>query len=108
LILQPRYRSDLNPAEQLSAKFKHRLRKAAERSIDAVDDAIGCIPDTVIHHGDNDREFVVTPVKGLFYCVSGCGGGDAITLVSKVKDMHPAPITFHPVATRASAVVAPR
>ena len=40
-----------------------------------------------IHHGDNDREFVVTPAKGLFYCFAGCGGGDAITLVSKVKDI---------------------
>jgi DNA primase len=38
-----------------------------------------------IHHGDSDREFVVTPSKGLFFCFGGCGGGDLITLVAKVK-----------------------
>lgn len=40
-----------------------------------------------IHRGSNDREFVVTPDKGLFYCFGGCGGGDLITLVAKVKDI---------------------
>lgn len=38
-----------------------------------------------IHQGSNDREFVVTPAKGLFYCFGGCGGGDLITLVAKVR-----------------------
>jgi DNA primase len=42
----------------------------------------GCCP---IHHGTTDREFVVTPAKGLFYCFGPCGGGDVITLVEKVK-----------------------
>lgn len=38
-----------------------------------------------IHHGSSDREFVVTPAKGLFYCFGPCGGGDLITLVAKVR-----------------------
>ena len=38
-----------------------------------------------IHKGTSDREFVVTPAKGLFYCFGPCGGGDLITLVAKVK-----------------------
>ena len=38
-----------------------------------------------IHNGTSDREFVVTPAKGLFYCFGPCGGGDLITLVAKVK-----------------------
>ncbi len=42
-----------------------------------------------IHHGTNDREFVVTPAKGLFFCFGGCGGGDLINLVAKVKDIPP-------------------
>lgn len=41
-----------------------------------------------IHRGANEREFVVTPAKGLFYCFGGCGGGDLITLVAKVKDIN--------------------
>lgn len=40
-----------------------------------------------IHHGTTDREFVVTPSKGLFYCFGPCGGGDAIALVARVKDI---------------------
>jgi DNA primase len=39
-----------------------------------------------IHNGTGDRDFVVTPAKGLFYCFGGCGGGDMIKLVAKVKD----------------------
>lgn len=38
-----------------------------------------------IHNGSNDREFVVTPAKGLYYCFGGCGGGDSIKLVAKIK-----------------------
>ena len=38
-----------------------------------------------IHGGANDREFVVTLSKGLFFCFGGCGGGDLISLVAKVK-----------------------
>jgi len=38
-----------------------------------------------IHQGSKDREFVVTPAKGLWYCFGGCGGGDIIKLVAKVK-----------------------
>ncbi len=40
-----------------------------------------------IHNGTTDREFVVTPAKGLFYCFGPCGGGDLIALVAKVKDI---------------------
>ncbi len=40
LILLPKYSPDLNPIEQVFAKLKHLLRKAAARSRDAVSDAI--------------------------------------------------------------------
>ena len=40
-----------------------------------------------IHHGTKDREFVVTPAKGLWYCFAGCGGGDIINLVAQVKNI---------------------
>jgi putative transposase len=41
LLLLPKYSPDLNPIEQLFAKLKHLLRKAAARSFDAVTKAIG-------------------------------------------------------------------
>ncbi len=41
LFLLPKYSQDLNPIEQVFAKLKHQLRKAAARSQDAVCDAIG-------------------------------------------------------------------
>lgn len=45
----------------------------------------GCCP---IHKGDNDRQFVVTPAKNVWYCFGNCdGGGDIIELVSKVKQI---------------------
>ena len=47
LFFLPKYSPDLNPIEQLFAKLKHWLRKAARRSIEAVSDAIGHILDTV-------------------------------------------------------------
>ena len=40
LILLPKYSPDLNPIEQVFAKLKHLLRKAAARTRDAVSDAI--------------------------------------------------------------------
>lgn len=43
LLFLPKYSPDLNPIEQLFAKLKHFLRKAAERNRDAVCDAIGHI-----------------------------------------------------------------
>jgi hypothetical protein len=43
----PKYSPDLNPIEQFFAKLKHWLRKAAQRTIEAVYDAIGPILDTV-------------------------------------------------------------
>ncbi len=42
-----------------------------------------------IHGGNSPREFVVTPDKGLFFCFAGCGGGDQIALVSKMKNLAP-------------------
>src|ERR1700730_9371333 len=42
----------------------------------------GCCP---IHKGTDQRGFVVTPAKGLYYCFGGCAGGDMIKLVSKVR-----------------------
>jgi DNA primase len=35
----------------------------------------GCCP---IHKGTDQRGFVVTPAKRLYYCFGGCGGGDMI------------------------------
>lgn len=43
----PKYSPDLNPIEQLFAKLKHWLRKAAARTPDAVCDAIAHILETV-------------------------------------------------------------
>ncbi len=47
LFFLPKYSPDLNPIEQLFAKLKHLLRKAAQRTADAVCDAIGHILETV-------------------------------------------------------------
>jgi DNA primase len=41
-----------------------------------------CCP---IHKGREPRGFVVTPAKGLWYCFGGCGGGDMISLVAKMR-----------------------
>ena len=41
LIFLPKYSPDLNPIEQVFAKLKHQLRKAAARTVDAVCAAIG-------------------------------------------------------------------
>jgi len=41
-----------------------------------------CCP---IHKGTDPRGFVVTSAKGLWYCFGGCGGGDMIALVAKVR-----------------------
>jgi transposase len=41
LFFLPKYSPDLNPIEQVFAKFKHLLRKAAARTVDAVCAAIG-------------------------------------------------------------------
>ncbi|HYA79988.1 MAG TPA: transposase, partial [Methylocystis sp.] len=43
LVFLPKYSPDLNPIEQVFAKLKTLLRKAAARSIDAVADAIASI-----------------------------------------------------------------
>ena len=43
LIFLPKYSPDLNPIEQVFAKLKHLLRKAAARSLEAVCLAIGQI-----------------------------------------------------------------
>jgi putative transposase len=43
LIFLPKYSPDLNPIEQLFAKLKAFLRKAAARTVDAVSDAIAQI-----------------------------------------------------------------
>jgi transposase len=41
LFFLPKYSPDLNPIEQVFAKLKHLLRKAAARTVDAVCIAIG-------------------------------------------------------------------
>lgn len=38
----------------------------------------------ICNQGD-DRTFVITPAKGVFYCFKEAKGGDALTLVSKVR-----------------------
>jgi transposase len=43
LFFLPKYSPDLNPIEQVFAKLKHLLRKAAARTPDAVCGAIGQI-----------------------------------------------------------------
>jgi transposase len=40
LLFLPKYSPDLNPIEQLFAKLKGQLRKAAPRTLDALSDAI--------------------------------------------------------------------
>ena len=47
LFYLPKYSPDLNPIEQFFAKFKHWLRKAAQRTTEAVYDAIAPILSTV-------------------------------------------------------------
>jgi transposase len=47
LFFLPKYSPDLNPIEQLFGKLKHLLRKAGERSVDAVCNAIGQILATI-------------------------------------------------------------
>jgi putative transposase len=47
LFFLPKYSPDLNPIEQLFAKLKHCLRKAAKRTAEAVSHAIGQTLDTV-------------------------------------------------------------
>jgi transposase len=43
LFFLPKYSPDLNPIEQVFAKLKHLLRKAAARSFDAITAAIGTL-----------------------------------------------------------------
>ena len=47
LFYLPKYSPDLNPIEQFFAKFKHWLRKAAQRTTEAVYEAIGPILKTI-------------------------------------------------------------
>jgi len=50
LFLLPKYSPDLNPIEQVFAKLKHLLRKAAARTVDALCDAIGQLLDAFPPH----------------------------------------------------------
>ena len=45
LFFLPKYSPDLNPIEQVFAKLKHLLRKAAARTVDTVCSAIGQLLD---------------------------------------------------------------
>jgi transposase len=47
LIYLPPYSPDLNPIEKLFAKLKALLRKAAKRSLEALWNEIGELPDTL-------------------------------------------------------------
>ena len=46
LIFLPKYSPDLNPIEQVFAKLKHLLRKAAARNFDSICTAIGKLLDS--------------------------------------------------------------
>lgn len=46
LLFLPKYSPDLNPIEQVFAKLKAPLRKAAERTVDSVCERIGKLLDT--------------------------------------------------------------
>jgi transposase len=46
LILLPKYSPDLNPIEQVFAKLKHLLRKAAARTVETLVAAVGQLLDT--------------------------------------------------------------
>ena len=50
LIFLPKYSPDLNPIEQVFAKLKHLLRKAAARTVDALCAAIGNLLDAFPPH----------------------------------------------------------
>lgn len=42
-----------------------------------------------IHQGSDQRGFVVTPSKNLFFCFGGCGGGDQLALIAKMRECSP-------------------
>lgn len=42
----------------------------------------------LIHGGTNPTSFVMNIKSGLWFCHSGCGGGDIFTLVERMKDMN--------------------
>ncbi len=48
LFFLPKYSPDLNPIEQVFAKLKHLLRKAAARNFDAITAAVGQLLDSFI------------------------------------------------------------
>lgn len=50
LLFLPPYSPDLNPIEQVFAKLKHLLRKAAERSVEAAWQRIGSLLDALPPH----------------------------------------------------------
>ncbi|TNE38206.1 MAG: hypothetical protein EP321_05450 [Sphingomonadales bacterium] len=50
LLFLPPYSPDLNPIEQVFAKLKHLLRKAAERSVEATWQRIGSLLDAFPPH----------------------------------------------------------
>lgn len=50
LLFLPPYSPDLNPIEQVFAKFKLLLRKAAERTVEATWQRIGQLIDAFLPH----------------------------------------------------------
>jgi DNA primase len=69
-----------NPIEKVVALLNIEVTKQRNGQLR------GCCP---IHGGNDPRGFVITPAKGLWYCFKGCGGGDGIALVAKVKKISP-------------------
>jgi DNA primase len=72
----------------VSVKEKHSILQVAQMLqltlTQKGDQYRACCP---IHKGTNPREFVITGSKNLFFCFGGCGGGDQIALVAKVRDV---------------------
>jgi len=47
------------------------------------DRLLGCCP---IHKGSDEREFIITPAKGLWFCHGACNaGGDMIELMARTR-----------------------
>ena len=75
LFFLPKYSPDLNPIEQLFAKLKHFLRKAAARTADTVYDTILCRPKLPSQRPPPSS---VSSIRGGGAARHGHGGGGRI------------------------------
>ena len=72
LLFLPPYSPGLNPIEQVFAKLKTLLRKAAECSVEATWRRIGLLPDAFSAHGIPTNEW---PVRGLHRGIACASNG---------------------------------